>query len=288
MGDWAAEKNVRHGDRPLYDVRTGAPRRSARTDATRPLEAAHPVTKAAHVLAASATRRAASRSLIDLVLAAAVGTLLPPTAFARDRVVQPAAKIVGFSGWVIPALGSHYEGSAVDQVVGALRAQGFNAEGHPPSDWREVADRLVSEGRPPGRMILIGNSRGAGAALMVAEQMAANGLRVDDLILIEAWTAERVPANVDRAVHYYTPGLFHNLIAPGFGFTGSLENIDLTPLMPGIETYSHTNMAYVPALQTFMIDQIVARATQTPPGARDKLMSMPRRRKTADQKASER
>ena len=92
----------------------------------------------------------------------------------------------------------------------ALRAVGIPASAVSDTDYQMLAndivnERLASNDRRP--LVLVGHSYGADDCLRVAEIMQKSGLNVDLVILLDSTSPPPVPANIDRCVDYFVPGV---------------------------------------------------------------------------------
>ncbi|GJD46771.1 hypothetical protein AFCDBAGC_4655 [Methylobacterium cerastii] len=95
---------------------------------------------------------------------------------------------------------------------------------------------------------------GAAAAIHVAQKLGAVGIPVRNIVMVEAWNPEPIPANVAAATHFYSTR-FAGLIRPGPGNEGLVENIDLNGQIPEIETASHVAMSQMALVQDLVIDK---------------------------------
>lgn len=172
--------------------------------------------------------------------------------------------VIAFSGYI--AGNDTYQGSGTAKIVDDLQALGMAAEVHGPGEWRAVADELVKSRRPEGPVVIFGYSMGAGAATSLADRLAQAGIRVRALVLIEAWNPDPVPANVDRAVHYYVSFWAKNVV-PGPQFAGSLDNVDLRTVMPDIAKEGHLSMSHMKSVQQLVIDEVVKSVPVSRPAA---------------------
>ena len=235
-----------------------------------------------HLIARTATSSVVATRAIGAALAVAAAMIsVAPDALAKparapagsvatvpDALAKPAKPLAGgtptvvaFSGWVKP--GDTVHGSSVEHLVERLRASGWAAEIYDPATWPSVTDGLIKKG-VQGPVILVGYSMGAGASTSTAAWLARAGLPVRKIVIVEAWNPDPVPANVAEVVHYYVSG-WATMLRPSPGFEGSIQNIDLRTLVPGIENEGHVSMSYVQAVQDVVVDAITGPDASTPP-----------------------
>jgi len=100
-------------------------------------------------------------------------------------------------------------------------------------------------------VILIGHSLGGGAVLAMADELNRAGVPVALMITLDSGSSGPVAPNVRRAVNFYVGGA---RLAPGPGFRGSLQNIDVSRI-PGI---SHMALQSMPLMHQKMIGLVSA------------------------------
>ncbi|MDR7036067.1 pimeloyl-ACP methyl ester carboxylesterase [Methylobacterium sp. BE186] len=234
------------------------------------------------LIARTATKAAVATRAIGTALAVAAALVsVAPEALAKparapagnvpsvaDTLAKPAQPpaggvptVVAFSGWVPP--GDTVRGSSVERLVERLRASGWTAEIHDPATWPSVTGGLI-EKRVPGPIILVGYSMGAGASTSTAAWLARAGIPVRKIVIVEAWNPDPVPTNVAEVVHYYVSG-WATMLRPSPGFEGSIQNVDVRSLVPGIENEGHVSMSHVQAVQDVVVDAITGPDASTPP-----------------------
>jgi len=62
-----------------------------------------------------------------------------------------------------------------------------------------------------------------------------------------------VPRNVQRFINFFQNNGFGERAVPGYGFTGELQNIDLT----ADSTIGHGNIDEIPRLQQAVVDKVL-------------------------------
>lgn len=124
----------------------------------------------------------------------------------------------------------------LDALRDTLRAEGIDATTHvegviiPHTNVRSLARQAADAARAGQRLLLLGHSMGADAAVKIATRLAQEALPVDLLIGFDPtkFACPLVPANVKRALCFHQKefgdflgrGHFH----PGDGFSGALTN----------------------------------------------------------------
>lgn len=130
-----------------------------------------------------------------------------------------------FPGFNIP--GDTFVTSGTNTLTRKIRSLGVRAEIDYASEWERVAERYLAEGTSPAStpIAVVGYSLGAGSAIEFARKLGRAGVKVQTLVVVEAFNPPRVPGNVARAWHIFTGGgAWSSKIEPERDFTGSLEN----------------------------------------------------------------
>ncbi len=142
---------------------------------------------------------------------------------------QPAPTKTGvvflFPGFNLP--GDTFVTSGTHTLARKMRTLGVRAEIDYASEWESVADRYLAEGATPAStpIAVVGYSLGAGSAIEFARKLGRAGVKVQTLVVVEAFSPPPIPGNVARALNIYTGGgVWSAKIEPDRDFTGSLEN----------------------------------------------------------------
>jgi hypothetical protein len=118
----------------------------------------------------------------------------------------------------------------MDTLTDKLNRQGYAARVYSHTQWqsvaRHIADRYVRGDRDI--VVLIGHSLGADATLQIADALARSNVPVDLIVTFDGTRPHRVPGNVRHLVNFYQNNGFGKPISPGSGFSGELNNVDLT------------------------------------------------------------
>lgn len=191
---------------------------------------------------------------VGLLLFAGVPALAAPVkARAPARAAAPTT-VVAFTGWIPIFFGMGDSG--VVRMVEDLKERGITAEVHDPAHWASVGAELVGPRRPPGPVVLVGYSMGAGAVTQLAAVLGQAGIPVRALIVLEAYNPTPVPGNVGAVTHYYTTSSATPMV-PGPGYGGAIQNIDLRGRVSGIESYDHVGMSKLKAVQDIVVGDVV-------------------------------
>jgi pimeloyl-ACP methyl ester carboxylesterase len=124
----------------------------------------------------------------------------------------------------------------LDVLRDKLRASGIEATTHvegvliPHTNVRALSREAERAGRAGRKLVLIGHSMGADAAVKIAARLAQKNLPVDLLIGLDPtrFACPRVPPNVKRALCFYQKEfgdfLGRGRFRPARGFSGELLN----------------------------------------------------------------
>lgn len=128
----------------------------------------------------------------------------------------------------------------LDALAEQLMAQGYHAELYGWDESQHVIDliRRRDQQGHEGPTILIGHSLGANAVIMVAESLNKRGIAVDLAVTFDATDPDPVPQNVAILINFWADDGFGVPVTAVPGYTGDLQNIDLSD-EPGID---HTSI----------------------------------------------
>lgn len=166
--------------------------------------------------------------------------------------VQPAAAARSGSVYLLRG-GLNIFSTGMDEIAKKLEARGVYAKTAGHADWQKVADQAAdryTSTRSP--IVLVGHSWGANAEILIADALLKKNIPVALIIMLDPTTVLKAPPNVRHLVNYYstTANGQHLQVLPGYGFSGSLENI--------LEPVGHLEIDNWVPLQEKIIDQIVA------------------------------
>lgn len=131
----------------------------------------------------------------------------------------------------------------LDALAQELVAQGYHAELYGWDEAQQVIaliERREVEGHE-GPTILIGHSLGANAVINVANALQSQGIAVDLAVTFDATDPDPVPENVAILINFWAADGFGEPVEASPGYTGDLENIDLSG-QPGIDHTSIDSM----------------------------------------------
>jgi hypothetical protein len=132
------------------------------------------------------------------------------------------------------------------------------------SHWKSLANDIIERSykgdiSPP--IIIIGHSLGANVAPQMASTIGRSNIPVAFVAMLDPVEPTRVGGNVEEIRNYYLPKRNKdNLLYPGSGFAGSLENINLSRY----GGFDHFNIDEKPELRDLIMNRMLA-LTETPP-----------------------
>jgi len=178
------------------------------------------------------------------ILAAAIALAV----FLRSGMAQPRPHVYLFRGL------ADVFSTGMDTLADELNKRGVYATSHNHADWQELADRAAADykAKKEGPIILIGHSLGADAAMEMADYLGDKGVPVALVIPFDGTQAFPAPGNVGRVINFTQRNYAY--MRPGFGFRGSLSNVDLS----ADRDLNHLNIDKSPALHARAISEILA------------------------------
>lgn len=156
----------------------------------------------------------------------------------------------------------------IDQLASDIRAAGLNAEVYRESQWRDLADAIITQRRTdlsPPPLILIGFSYGADDVLRIATKLDRHAIATDLLITIDPVTPPPVPAGIRRCYNYYQTNGIWDLFPWLRGVRlvssrpGQLVNVDIRrERSQWVEqTLSHATIAANPSLHREIVQRVI-------------------------------
>ena len=195
-------------------------------------------------------------SHIRIILTLVFGTLAAIPA-ALPAAAKPEVRVYLMRGFADVSTG-------LDELADKLKSRKIHAEITTYLAESDVAARALHDykANPGSKVVLIGHSLGANAAIHVAKSLQAEKVPVALIVVFSPAAANDVPGNVGKAVNYFqSDGIWNNPYSRGAGFHGTLRNVDLAK-----ETQlHHLNLEKVPSLHAATIRDITGLASSPPP-----------------------
>jgi len=143
----------------------------------------------------------------------------------------------------------------IDSLAGKLRAQGYEPQILGWDQWGQIASEILANNRngDTSQIILIGHSLGSNSTIQVANAIQQQNIPVDLIVTFDITQPLQVPRNVQRFINFFQNNGFGERAVPGYGFTGELQNIDLT----ADSTIGHGNIDEIPRLQQAVVDKVL-------------------------------
>jgi pimeloyl-ACP methyl ester carboxylesterase len=151
--------------------------------------------------------------------------------------------------------------TGLDVMNDRFRSKGINSRVENHSIWRTWADDIVAraqKGKVSFPIIIMGHSLGGNASVQMARYLGDRGVKVTYVAAFDPTITTEPGPNVLLVDNFFLPnrrdGQQTNIVVPGPGFTGTINNIDVTP-MAGVD---HFNIEKQPTLQ----DKVISIAMQ--------------------------
>jgi hypothetical protein len=143
----------------------------------------------------------------------------------------------------------------IDSLAGKLRAQGYDPQIYGWDQWGSIASEILANNRAgeTSQIILIGHSLGSDSTIQVASAVRQANIPIDLIVTFDITQPLRVPGNVLRFVNFFQYNGFGQQAVPGYGFTGELQNINLT----SDTSIGHGNIDEIPRLQQAVVDKVL-------------------------------
>jgi pimeloyl-ACP methyl ester carboxylesterase len=146
--------------------------------------------------------------------------------------------------------------TGLDVMNDRFRAKGVNSRVDNHSVWQAWADDIVARanaGQVSYPVIIMGHSLGGNASVQMARYLGDRGVKVTYVAAFDPTITTEPGPNVARVDNFFIPnrrdGNPVNVVVEGPGFTGTIANIDVTP-MQGVD---HFNVEKNPQLQDRVI-----------------------------------
>lgn len=144
----------------------------------------------------------------------------------------------------------------IDRMAEDMRARGYDAANFSYKFWKPIAEDIVARakrGEVSYPVVIMGHSLGGNESSKFANYLGRNGVKVSLVVTFDPVETGHVGANVDQVINYYLPMQNEdNTIHAASGFTGTIENIDVTA-DPSI---THTNVEKNARFQAASINKL--------------------------------
>jgi pimeloyl-ACP methyl ester carboxylesterase len=152
--------------------------------------------------------------------------------------------------------------TGLDVMNDRMRAKGINSRVDNHSVWQAWADDIVQRaqaGKVSYPVVIMGHSLGGNASVQMARYLGDRGVKVTYVAAFDPTITTEPGPNVEKVDNFFIPnrrdGNPVNVVVEGPGFTGTIANIDVTP-MQGVD---HFNVEKQPQLQ----DRVITIAMRT-------------------------
>ncbi|MFK5977278.1 MAG: hypothetical protein QM488_00130 [Rhizobiaceae bacterium] len=145
-------------------------------------------------------------------------------------------------------------------VIGErMQRNGMDAKVYNHSHWRSVTDDIIARSKRLGGVsypiVIMGHSLGGNASVQMAKYLGDRGIKVAKVIAFDPTITTYVGANIGDVRNYYIPKRDNeNVVRKETGYTGRLENIDMT-VREGVD---HFNIEKQIDIQTKIVKETLA------------------------------
>jgi pimeloyl-ACP methyl ester carboxylesterase len=144
---------------------------------------------------------AAFAGLACLALLSACASTVPDFREAPQPAASPeAGRVVLFTG--LNWSGESHRGTGTDALAQEIRRAGVPADLYRPGEWARAVDEVLRLEPRPAAIAVYGYSAGGSAAARFAKRLGAAGMRIETMVLLEAWSPAEVACNVRLAIQY--------------------------------------------------------------------------------------
>jgi hypothetical protein len=118
----------------------------------------------------------------------------------------------------------------MDDLAEKLKQRGVKAEVYNHDNWPSIASEVIEAHKrgDKGPFVFIGHSLGADVLFPLAERLDAENVPVALVVPYDPTASYQVPKNVSYLLNFYQLNGWGRKVAPGPGFKGKLENLDLS------------------------------------------------------------
>ncbi|MES1154976.1 MAG: alpha/beta hydrolase [Pseudorhodoplanes sp.] len=195
-----------------------------------------------------------TRRVRSLMLAALCGVALLVAGGVRQAgAQQPARSAPETRIYMMRGLFGIFS-TGIDSLAKRLRDAGYNPRIFPWDQWGEIASDILDNSRAgdTGQIILIGHSLGSDSTIQVANAVQQANIPIDLIVTFDITQPLQVPRNVQRFINFFQHNGFGTEAVPGYGFSGELQNINLT----SDKSIGHGNIDEIPQLQQLVVQKI--------------------------------
>ena len=149
-------------------------------------------------------------------------------------------------------------------VIGArMQRNGIDARVYNHSHWRSVTEDIIARSKRFGGVsypiVIMGHSLGGNASVQMAKYLGDRGIKVAKVVAFDPTITTYVGQNVGDVRNYYIPKKDdENAVRKEAGYTGRLENIDMT-VREGVD---HFNIEKQPDIQIKLVKETLALTKQ--------------------------
>lgn len=145
-------------------------------------------------------------------------------------------------------------------VIGArMQRNGIDARVYNHSHWRSVTEDIIARSKKFGGVsypiVIMGHSLGGNASVQMAKYLGDRGIKVAKVVSFDPTITTFVGPNVGNVRNYYIPKKDdENAVRKAAGYTGRLENVDMT-VREGVD---HFNIEKQPDIQIKLVKETLA------------------------------
>jgi len=136
---------------------------------------------------------------------------------------------------------------------------GINARTYNHSRWRAITDDIIARSKRIGGVsypiVIMGHSLGGNASVQMAKYLGDRGIKVAKVVSFDPTITTFVGPNIGNVRNYYIPKKDdENAVRQAAGYTGRLENVDMT-VRAGVD---HFNIEKQPDIQRKLVLETLA------------------------------
>ncbi|WAC26304.1 alpha/beta hydrolase [Ancylobacter sp. SL191] len=204
--------------------------------------------------------------VVAALLATTLGLLftVPASAQTSPRPPWAAAPVTAKPGQPLPSRADTHVyllrglfgvfSLGMDSLAQELLEKGYTSQIYGWDEAQKVIDLIKtrSQAGHTGPVVIIGHSLGANAVIDIATTIQANSIPVDLGVTFDATDPGPVPNNVAVFINFWAQDGFGKPVSAVPGYTGQLENFDLS----GQPNISHTSIDTMDKFHQFVISTL--------------------------------